>query len=122
TYYQDIVAQKYRIVVLSPELLLRRNGFCETLLWTSTRFTDKLQNIIFDEGHCIKQWGTVFRLEYGKADNVFWRLKDTPIYISSATIPPEMMRELDELFGFTNTNRLLFKRANDRTNITYSVR
>ncbi|KAI0072282.1 P-loop containing nucleoside triphosphate hydrolase protein [Panus rudis PR-1116 ss-1] len=120
--FKDIAARKYRVVVLSPELLLKRHGHCEKFLWSNKMFVSKIQNIVFDEGHCIIQWGKTFRIEYGKVDQIFRRLWKVPVCISSATIPPKMLKEIDTLFGFSSTNRLLSKRSNDRTNITYTVR
>ncbi|KAI0070902.1 P-loop containing nucleoside triphosphate hydrolase protein [Panus rudis PR-1116 ss-1] len=120
--FKDIAKQKYRVVVISPEQLLKRNGYCETILWTNTKFVSKIQNFVFDEGHCIIQWGKTFRIEYGQVDHVFWRVSKVPIYISSATIPPKMLKEIEDLFKFTNNNCVQFKRSNDRPNIAFTVR
>jgi superfamily II DNA helicase RecQ len=54
----------YRVIVVSPEKILsdrRFNG-----LWESKRFTSRLFNVSFNEGHCISQWEKQFRPEYAE--------------------------------------------------------
>jgi superfamily II DNA helicase RecQ len=54
----------YRVIVVSPEKILsdrRFNG-----LWESKRFTSRLFNVSFNEGHCISQWEKQFHPEYAE--------------------------------------------------------
>ncbi len=83
------------------------------MLWPNKASTSKLQNAIFDEGHCIVQWGDTFRQEYSEVPNL-------SICLSSATMPPSMVSALVEKFRF-GKNYTLFHRSNDRVNIAYSV-
>lgn len=92
---------------------MRRGGRCATMLWPNKASTSKLQNAIFDEGHCIVQWGDTFRQEYSEVPNL-------SICLSSATMPPSMVSALVEKFRF-GKNYTLFHRSNDRVNIAYSV-
>lgn len=121
-YLQDIVAEKYRVVILTPELLLQRGGRCETVLWNDKRFVSKIQNIVFDEGHCIVQWGDAFRGIYGHVNQVAWSLLGIPLYISSATIPPSMISALEQKFNWNKSHYVLFKCSNDCPNINYAIR
>ncbi|TFK78706.1 P-loop containing nucleoside triphosphate hydrolase protein [Polyporus arcularius HHB13444] len=110
----------FRLVVMTPGILVQRGGRCATMLWPHKAFTSRVQNLVFDEGHCIVQWGDTFRVEYSEVADILWLLPDTPICISSATMPPPMIMALREKFRFGN-NYKLFHRSNDRINIAYTV-
>ncbi|RPD52797.1 hypothetical protein L227DRAFT_489890, partial [Lentinus tigrinus ALCF2SS1-6] len=81
-------------------------------------FTSRLQNVTFDEGHCIVQWGDTFREEYREVADILWVLPQTAMCISSATMPPPMIAALCERFRFGKDYEL-FHRSNDRVNIAY---
>ncbi|KAI0717553.1 P-loop containing nucleoside triphosphate hydrolase protein [Cerioporus squamosus] len=83
-------------------------------------FLSRLQEVVFDEGHCIVQWGDTFRQEYSEVADILWLLPETCICISSATMPPPMVTALVEKFRF-GKNYTLFHRSNDRVNIAYVV-
>lgn len=91
------------------------------MLWKDTKFLLKLEHLVFDEGHCIIQWGESFRPEYKDVSNVVWQIPDIPIYISSATIPPPMIIELKAKFQLTEKNITVFLRSNDYLNIHLTV-
>ncbi len=78
--------------------------------------------MVFDEAHCIPEWGEVFRPEYKEATNIPFYLPNIPVYLSSATIPPAMMVKLKHAFSLNERNTLIFRRSNDRPNIAMIVR
>ncbi|KAH7906213.1 P-loop containing nucleoside triphosphate hydrolase protein [Hygrophoropsis aurantiaca] len=118
--FADIRAQKYRALIFNPEVLLKRGGRCETQLWKDKGFISRILNIVFDEGHCIIQWGSAFRDDYNRVDQLRFFLPNVPIYITSATIPPSMITDLKTKFHMENCT--VFQRSNDRPNIHFSVR
>jgi superfamily II DNA helicase RecQ len=63
-YEADIKSRKYRVIVVSPELIINDQHFDN--LWRTRDFTAHLFNITVDEGHCISQWGKDFRPEYSQ--------------------------------------------------------
>lgn len=75
---------------------------------------------MFDEGHCILQWGSTFRPEYGEVGVVRYLLPDTPIYVTSATIPPPMIPDIRDKLHLQK-DCLLSRRSNDRPNIHFVV-
>ncbi|THH15237.1 hypothetical protein EUX98_g9498 [Antrodiella citrinella] len=120
--FKAIKERKYRVIVMSPNIITKRGGRCQNVLWKDAKFVAKLQNLIFDEGHCIIQWGNSFRPEYKDVSDVVWQLPDIPIYVSSATIPPLMISELKTKFRLTDKNVVVFQCSNDRPNINLVVR
>ncbi|KAI0733006.1 P-loop containing nucleoside triphosphate hydrolase protein, partial [Irpex lacteus] len=88
---QDIKNLKYRVLIFSPDIMMKRGGRCQIILWPAKGFVSKVQRIIFDEAHCILRWGLAFRPEYKAATNITFYLPNIPIYLSSATMPPPLI-------------------------------
>jgi superfamily II DNA helicase RecQ len=57
----------YQVMVINPEILMG-NPIVQAL-WTKPKFTKQLLCFIFDEGHCISQWGA-FQSEYVMLGNL----------------------------------------------------
>ncbi|PSS32230.1 hypothetical protein PHLCEN_2v1999 [Hermanssonia centrifuga] len=119
--FTNIKNLKYRVVIFSPNIMVKRGGRCQKFLWPDKKFISKVLNIIFDEAHCIPQWGNTFRPEYGQVGDLMWHLPGVPIYLSSATIPSTMITELKEKFNLSD-NYVMFQRSNDRPNIALVVK
>ncbi|KAI0085496.1 P-loop containing nucleoside triphosphate hydrolase protein [Irpex rosettiformis] len=85
-------------------------------------FVSKIQRIVFDEAHCILQWGLSFRPEYKAATNITFYLPNIPVYLSSATMPPAAVTQLKHFFRLTEHNTITIQRSNDRPNIAMAVR
>lgn len=81
----------------------------------------KVFNIVFDEGHCITQWGSTFRLEYKLVGVLRFIAPGIPFYITSATIPHVMLQDIKETLHIPSSS-LLFQRSNDRHNIAFCVK
>ncbi|THG93441.1 hypothetical protein EW026_g7798 [Hermanssonia centrifuga] len=119
--FTNIKNLKYRVVIFSPNIMVKRGGRCQKFLWPDKKFISKVLNIIFDEAHCIPQWGNTFRPEYGQVGDLMWHLPGVPIYLSSATIPSTMITELKEKFNLSD-NYVMFQRSNDQPNIALVVK
>lgn len=78
---------------------------------------------VFDEGHCIAQWGT-FRKNYLSVGILRHRIGEPiPFYIASATLPPRVLYETRQLLylkATPGTTKVLC--SNDRPDIRLSVR
>ncbi|KAI0681966.1 hypothetical protein BC835DRAFT_1238520, partial [Cytidiella melzeri] len=105
--FNDIRQLKYRVVIFSPDTMMKRGGRCQTMLWPNKKFVSKVQRVVFDEAHCIVQWGGSFRPEYKEATNIGFYLPNVPIYLSSATMPPTVITQLKELFRLHDRDTLV---------------
>ncbi|KAI0814835.1 hypothetical protein BC629DRAFT_1467381, partial [Irpex lacteus] len=97
--------------------MMKHGGHCQTVLWPCKTFVSKVQRVVFDEAHCIPEWGEVFRPEYKAATNIPFYLSNSPVYLSSATIHPAMMVKLKHAFSLNERNTLTFRRSNDRPHV-----
>jgi len=109
------------VVLINPEILVQKDGFCKNLLWSNKTFMSKVFNIVFDEGHCITQWGSSFHLEYKLVGVLRFIAPGIPFYITLATIPHAMLLDIKQTLHIP-LGSLLFQRSNDRHNITFCVK
>lgn len=117
---QDIEKLKYRVITVSPERILTDRHLRD--LWKSKRFTDKLFNITFDEGHCISEWGEDFRPLYGQLGNLRWYLPDhVAFHVVSATVPPHVLADIKSKLHIRPYRLAKIMRSNDRPNINLIV-
>jgi superfamily II DNA helicase RecQ len=84
-------------------------------------FLSKVFNIVFDEGHCISQWGLTFRPEYKQVGMLHFIAPGIPFYITSAAIPHLMILDIKEMLHIPSSCHL-FQRSNDWHNIAFCVR
>ncbi|KIJ23948.1 hypothetical protein M422DRAFT_195320 [Sphaerobolus stellatus SS14] len=89
----EIKSCKYRLIVVSPELLVQHPAFDD--LWKTSKFIQRLNHVIFDEGHCISQWSGSFRPEYGFLYTPQFIIpKAVQFYIVSATLPDDVLTDV----------------------------
>ncbi len=60
--YQEIKAQRLRLLFISPEALIKNERFRAVIDEANT--SGYLKNIIIDEAHIVIEWGSFFRLDY----------------------------------------------------------
>ena len=83
----------------------------------------RLFNVVFDEAHCISEWGDSFRPTYADVGSIGAFLPDQVIYyVTSATLPPLVLNDVTKKLGLHPETITVVKRSNDRSNIFYDVR
>lgn len=79
--------------------------------------------MVFDEGHCVSQWGRSFRNEYLHVGTIRYLLPNTiPFYVASATLPQSVLRDVSEILRLRPSQLEYIIRSNDRPNINLVVR
>ena len=117
---KDIKSGKYRLVITSPEQFMKIGGGFDELL-RMPEFVERLGSIVFDEAHCIIQWGT-FRPEYTTLSRLRYQLPNTPFIFASATFSSLVLDDIKSAFGLTGENTNHIRRSNDRPNVHIGVR
>ncbi|KAJ7431008.1 P-loop containing nucleoside triphosphate hydrolase protein [Mycena galericulata] len=116
----DIGANKYRIVLVSPEMAVT-SKFHEVVL-SSKAFSDNIISQVIDEGHCISEWGNDdFRPEFSKLDILLGRLPSgLPVVVGSATMPRDVILDIQLKLRRSGFARVSV--SNEKKNIALSVR
>lgn len=119
-FMQDIAAGKYRVITISPELLSEQP--CRDVI-ENPKVASKFLYFVFDEGHCISQWGHSFCSQYLYVGNLHYLLPpDIPFYVASATLPPHIFHDVVEILRLRPDKTETIFCSNDRPNIHLIVR
>ncbi|THH15200.1 hypothetical protein EUX98_g9501 [Antrodiella citrinella] len=119
--FRDIADGVHCIVVVSPEQLMKPGGEFEKLFKNPT-FASRIVSVIFDEAHCISQWGT-FRPEYKEIERLRYILpKDTLIAVASATFSDKILSDIKHTLHLRKDRLTYITRSNDRPNVQIVVR
>ncbi|KAI0688583.1 P-loop containing nucleoside triphosphate hydrolase protein [Cerioporus squamosus] len=118
---EDILACKYRVVVVNPEIAFKPRGVFERV-WKSMAFMTRVISIVWDEAHLIKAWSS-FRPELGQAAD----LRDmvctpTLFLLASATMSERTLSDVKPLARIQDDRVKLVRRSNDRPNVYLTVR
>ncbi|KAI5992685.1 P-loop containing nucleoside triphosphate hydrolase protein [Pisolithus albus] len=119
--FQAIGAFRYRVIVISPEQILRPGGGFEKLL-KSPLFVSRIISIVIDEAHCLTDWGE-FRPEYRELGRLRYVLpRSVPLLVTSATITKAMDRDITHLLHMCPSRTVTVRRSSDRPNIKIGVK
>ncbi|KIL57932.1 hypothetical protein M378DRAFT_1027389, partial [Amanita muscaria Koide BX008] len=114
----DIEAGKYSVIIINPELLMGNARIKK--LW-KFKFGSKILNFIFDEAHCISQWGD-FRSEYRLVGELRYILnKKIPFYAVSATLPRMVLEDVRQILRL-RSDTVYLQRTTDRPDIHLMAR
>ncbi|KAG6373131.1 hypothetical protein JVT61DRAFT_6737 [Boletus reticuloceps] len=111
---------KYRAIVISPEQLMKPRGGFEKL-FLKPEFTMHLIGFVFDEEHCVCQWGE-FRPEYKELQWLHYILwHQVPYLVASATLTSDILCELKKLLYIHTHNLLTVQTSIDQPNLALCV-
>jgi superfamily II DNA helicase RecQ len=117
---KNIEKGQWRVVIMNPEILMGNDEVEK--LWKKPQVTKRLLNFIFDEGHCIGEWGK-FRKEYLLVGNLRLLITERiPIYVASATLPPSILLDIVEILKLRPKETIHVLYSNDRPEIRLMVR
>ena len=94
-------------------------GFAE-LMRNHPEFVSSLSCIVFDEAHCIIQWGR-FREEYSELAQLRYQLPRIKFVFASATFAPLVLQQIKTSFGLVSGTYEHIRRSNNRPNIHLHV-
>ena len=95
----ELRKKSYKLNIIKPAKTRRKPVAFPTSeevekLWKKPKFTSRILNFIFDEGHCFSQWGK-FRKEYLHVGSLRYLISDAiPIYVASATLPASVLLDV----------------------------
>ncbi|KAL1658031.1 P-loop containing nucleoside triphosphate hydrolase protein [Schizophyllum commune] len=119
----EIIGGKYRVVLLSPEMLLSRH-FIDRVL-RHRKFAANILSIVVDEAHCISHWGADFRKKYGQIGTARAFLpRSTPVIALSASLTRRVKRDVIEVLQMQGRThpKFFLNAGNDRGNVSIVVR
>ena len=111
---------KYRVVIINPEILMGNEELEK--LWKKPKVTKRILNFIFDEGHCISQWGT-FQKEYLHVGALRYLIPECiSFYVASATLPSTTVLDIADILKLRKGQTENIMCSNDRPEINLMVR
>ncbi len=114
---QDIKDSKYRVLLTSPEIMLEHPEFSKIM--RSPEYMQDTLAIVVDESHVIPDWGAAFRPKFAELNEARSYIAHTvPILAASATLPPNLLANIQEQLEFSRDRLFLVNLGNDRHNIT----
>ncbi|TFY77268.1 hypothetical protein EWM64_g6747 [Hericium alpestre] len=117
----EIVHRKYRIVLISPEMLLSSPFINGVLRHPS--FARRIYSVIIDEVHCISHWGADFRKQYSQLGMIRVFLpRDVPFLALSASLTEHVICDIVYTLQFNRASYLVKNLGNDRSNVSIAVR
>jgi len=109
------------VIVTNIETISKVGGGFDKL-WLDKKFATRVLNLVWDEGQFIGKWGA-FRPEYKTAGNLRHLIpKSIRFFVTSATLPTEVLNEVMVILGMRKENTYMFTRSNDRPNVHITVR
>jgi len=102
----------YKFIFSSPEKVLN------PLVYNRIKELD-LSLIVFDEAHCISEWGHDFRPAYRKIGEIKSFFPETPILGLTATATQKVVEDISNILSINSAK--YFRQSFDRNNLIYSA-
>ncbi|KAL6298180.1 hypothetical protein BKA93DRAFT_744607, partial [Sparassis latifolia] len=110
----------HRVVVINPEIIMDDNSHCEKL-WKKAAFTNRLLYMVFNEGHCIKEW-SAFREKYKHVGSLCYLIPETvPFFVASATLPDPILQDVSDILQLRPGHTKHILCSNNRPDIALAV-
>ena len=107
-----------KLIYTTPETINHNVAFKDLLRLMGEK--DMISYLIYDEAHCISQWGNGFRPDYLSVAEVSRTLvPKAPIILFSATATPDVISDIKQKIGLDNL--AIVRDVFDRPNLFYQV-
>ena len=107
-----------KLIYTTPETINHNVVFKDLLKVMGEK--DMISYLIYDEAHCISQWGNGFRPDYLSVAEVSRTLvPKAPIILLSATATPDVISDIKQKIGLDNL--AIVQNVFDRPNLFYQV-
>ncbi|KAG9123572.1 hypothetical protein FRC07_014689 [Ceratobasidium sp. 392] len=116
----EILAGRYRVILISPECLLSHR--IRDVLLTNDNFKKRVFSIVIDEAHVIAHWGSDFRKKYASLHIVRNYLPGIPIVCLSATLTPRTIRHISLNLDMKNGTFAVINEGNERPDLSIAIR
>ncbi|KAF9501275.1 hypothetical protein BDN71DRAFT_1556789 [Pleurotus eryngii] len=94
--WKEVKDQHYNVLIMNPKILMGNKHVVSLL--ANTKFVSSILQVVFDEGHCISEWGK-FRKGYTQLDilcSTIWSAENIPFYVASATLLTLVLHEISQ--------------------------
>ncbi|KXN91906.1 ATP-dependent DNA helicase Q-like 4A [Leucoagaricus sp. SymC.cos] len=109
----------FDVIVSNPEMLVGNKAVRELLQKLSV--ASILLEIVIDEGHTIDQWAD-FRHHFRHIADLRYTIPgDIPIYLASATLPPDILHKVQEILNLHDDSTEYILYSNNRPDIDLMV-
>ncbi|AEB10934.1 RecQ family ATP-dependent DNA helicase [Marinithermus hydrothermalis] len=117
--YDEVRRGRVHLLYTSPERLTKDQNL-KRLLQEMAR-AGQLHRFVFDEAHCVVEWGHDFRPDYLEAARYVREEvgREVPITALTATAPVKLRNQLREALGLQNAEVTVLERSHDRPEIRY---
>jgi superfamily II DNA helicase RecQ len=100
--YRSIAGGEMSLLFVTPERF-RSKGFLNSID-SRIQSDGGLEYFVFDEAHCVSQWGHDFRPDYFNCAKQVWRTKTvsnypTPLLLFSATVSEKIYQDFNAIFS-----------------------
>ncbi|GAA6033455.1 hypothetical protein JCM8097_001406 [Rhodosporidiobolus ruineniae] len=117
----DFLAGNGELFALTPELLVHNARLRKALV--DPAFRERVAAVIMDEGHCLSTWGSTFRPDIARLDQVCVQMgTEIPWAVISATLPKYDLDRAVELLGLNQRPLLGRDTGADRPELRYEIR
>ncbi|KAF4579691.1 hypothetical protein EYR40_000127 [Pleurotus pulmonarius] len=119
--WKEVKDRHYDVLITNPEILMGNEHVASLL--ADTKFASSILQVVFDEGHCISEWGK-FRKGYtqlGILRNTIRSAENIPFYVASATLPKSVLHEISQVLRLRESSTEYILQSNDRPEVSLLV-
>ncbi|KXN90925.1 hypothetical protein AN958_03200 [Leucoagaricus sp. SymC.cos] len=116
---QIIKKGEYDVIISNPKILMGKKAVQELLGKPSV--ASLILKVVLDEGHTFDQWAD-FCLQFRHIGDLWYTIPgDIPFYLTSTTLPPDILQNVNEVLNLCENNTKYLLYSNDCPDINLMV-